>query len=348
MHIVRLTKETAGVPPGEWLCHDTNAFELGLMAERGTVEVSKWTPSAVHWGPMDNPIKSILLIRSGAIGDLLMLSPCIRPLRKKYPNAQIWLCYNKRHWDIFSPGPWHHIEYPLPLAEAANFDLIIPLENVIESSTEKHQHGIDAYAEALGVTVTDYRPVYKVTEQEDYDAVYRFPRPAIGGPVKRRPRAALQLQSSSRIRDYPIQLWGEVVNALLKKDWEIMLIGNKNPDCSKMGVRVRDCSKLTFREAAAVLAQCDVFCGVDSAFFNLCPALDVPAVGLFGPVAGKTRAIEALGQYTLEGVGKCAPCGHTRGGWPAHGPCAQAGVCVPLAEIKPERIVEKILEVAKA
>lgn len=360
LHIVKNSKPVGGLPPGEWLCHDTNAFELGLMAERGTVELNHYlangqflnaTPTRrVLYPEWNKTVKSILLIRSGAIGDLLMLTACVEPLRSKYPNAEIHIACHQKHL-ISLDLPMLGVGYPIPVEALRNFDLIIPLENVIELSTEKGQHGIDAYAEALGVTVEDYRPIYHVTEQEAYDANYKFPRATPGGPVKRRPRVALQLQASSRIRDYHMAQWGKVVNMLLAKDWEIMLIGNRNPDCSKMGVRVRDCSALSFREAAAVLAQCDVFCGVDSSFFNLCPALDVPAVGLFGPVASKTRAIEALGQYTLDGVGKCAPCGWTnsRAGqpFPPNGPCASQGFCVPLAEISPEAVVKKIEEVAK-
>jgi ADP-heptose:LPS heptosyltransferase len=107
-----------------------------------------------------------------------------------------------------------------------------------------------------------------------------------------------------------------------------------------------DCSHLSFRQAAAVLSTCDVFCGVDSSFFNLCPALGVPAIGLFGPVDWRTRVKEGMGQTALSGVGYCAPCGWTnsRAGhkFPPNGPCAKTGFCVPLADIKPERIVAKI------
>jgi ADP-heptose:LPS heptosyltransferase len=360
MHILRNSEPIGSLQPGEWLFHDTNAFEMALRARRGTCDVSPFWQNRTPWSFLlrnDQPpkdylaCKSILLIRSGAIGDLLMLSACIEPLRLKFPNAMIHLSHNERHMPVTRGFNCDPAVYPMPLGGISGYDLIIPLENVVENATEKGQHGIDAYAEAIGITITDYRPIYKVTEQEAYDANYRFPRPAIGGPVKRRPRIALQLQSSSRIRDYHMAQWGKVVNLLLEKDWEIMLIGNKNPDTSKMGIRVRDCSALSFREAAAVLAQCDVFCGVDSSFFNLCPALDVPAVGLFGPVDSRTRAIEALGQHTLDGVGKCAPCGWTnsRAGqpFPAHGPCSQLGYCVPLSQIEPEAVVKKILEVRK-
>lgn len=330
---------------GEWLVQDDNAFQLALMGERGTVEVRHWENRLnPEWMKLDDKsntdgstIKSILLIRSGAIGDLLLLSPCIEPLRKKYPEAQIWLGCFKRHWDIFA-GMAHFIEYPIPVSELHNFDLIIPLENIVELSTEKGQHATDAFAEALGVTVEDYRPVYKVMEEEAALAPVAFPH--IG-----KFRIALQLHASSVIRNYPLQQWNVVIKALLDRGWEIMLLGNQD-GITGGPPALKDCSKLTFREAAAVLETCDVFCGVDSSFFNLCPAPGVPAIGLFGPVDWKTRIKDMDKQRALTTPAECAPCGWTnsRAGrkFPANGPCTKSGRCEPLAAIPPEIIIAKI------
>lgn len=367
MHVIRNQTPIGDLAPGEWLCQDTNAFELGLMAGRGRVNVVNIGREVVfmaHAGsarafryeagtPRNPPseIKSILLIRSGAIGDLLLLSPCIAALRTKYPKAIIDLsCFEKHGPIIEAFGINVHVIYPIPIASVAGYDLIIPLENIVELSTETSQHAVDAYAEALGVTVTDYRPVYRVTEVELHEANFKYPR-ADNVHVKRRPRIAIQIHASAAIRGYHMKNWGHVILALIKLGWEVMLIGQYNPDVKKLGPTIKDCSSLTFREAAAVLATCDVFCGVDSSFFNLCPALHIPAVGLFGPVNSRTRARPELDQHTLDGVGECAPCGWTnsRAGhkFPPNGPCAKTGYCIPLAEISPQRVVEKILEVAK-
>jgi ADP-heptose:LPS heptosyltransferase len=350
---------------GEWLLNNESAFKLALRAERDGATVRPWKPNDLRGRnksriiadeALDIPApRSILLIRSGAIGDLLFLSCCITPLQAKYPNAQIWICCHKRHWDIFA-GLSHFIEYPLPIAELVNFDLVIPLENIVEIATEKGQHAIDAFADALGVKVTDYRPVYHVTGGERFMVQIHYgktlaKRTIPNQPLLYRPRVGLQLRASAKIRDYHMEHWGEVVNELLKRGWEVMLLGQNNPDVKPLGPNIKDCSALYFREAAAVLATCDVFCGVDSSFFNLCPALGVPAIGLFGPVDWKTRVKDGMGQYALAGVGDCAPCGWTnsRAGqkFPPHGPCAKVGYCVPLADITPERIVAKIERHAK-
>jgi ADP-heptose:LPS heptosyltransferase len=354
MHILKNQTPIGTLAPGEWLVQDDNAFQLAAMAERGSVSLRKMEfppaeemlPQVQAYHDKFNPGRvapsQILLIRSGAIGDLLLLTPATRALRAKYPNAQITLCCNKRHWDIFAQGDTHFAEYPIPVSELSEFDLIIPLENVVELSTERGQHATDAFAEALGVTVTDYRPVYKVTEEENI-----YPKSSFNN----RKRVALQLRASAMVRDYPVEQWGTVMQYLAQRGWDIFMLGKNDAVYNHPPPHVHDCSKLTFRQAAAVLATCDVFCGVDSSFFNLCPALGVPAIGLFGPVDWRTRIKEGSGQIALSGVGDCAPCGWTnsRAGvkFPAGMPCSKTGFCVPLAEIKPERIVSQIEKYAK-
>ena len=338
------------LPPGEWLVQDEQAFRWASAAERGSVRLEVFN----QVGRFSANPKQILLIRSGAIGDLLLLSPCIAALKAKYPQAQIWLSHFEKHTPIFHDFGVMSAHYPMAVSALSQFDLIIPLENIVENSTEKGVHATDAFAEALGVSVIDYKPTYTVTNDEKRAALTRYPRPTFcgGDPIQPKPRVALQLRASARIRDYHMQQWGEVVNTLLQRGWQIMLIGKDNPsDTNKLGPNIKDCSALSFREAAAVLATCDVFCGVDSSFFNLCPALGVPAIGLFGPVDWRTRIKEGSGQLALAGVGDCAPCGWTnsRGGqkFPPTGPCAKVGFCVPLAEIKPARVVAVIEREAK-
>ena len=341
MHVLKLSApvslpDGSVFDAGEWLVQDDNAFQLAALAERGSVMLDSWPgqPQSPADIMMPEHPKSILLIRSGAIGDLLLLSPAISALQAKYPASNISIACHKRHWPILSAVEIQMAEYPIPMDAVGDYDLIIPLEHIVELSTEKGIHATDAFAEAIGVAVTDYKPVYKAFANEIPESlIARGPR-----------RIALQLRASAIIRDYPLEQWMKVIGLLVSKGWEVLLIGTGNPIIKNATPTVRDCGHLTFREAAAVLATCDVFCGVDSSFFNLCAALGMPpAVGLFGPVDWRTRVKEGSGQVALHGEAPCAPCGwtNTRAGkrFPPHGPCAKTGFCVPLAEIAPARIV---------
>jgi ADP-heptose:LPS heptosyltransferase len=329
------------LPPGTWLMTNRDAFQVALMAEGG-VRVSDWVwatpPERLGFVPRgstnfeEKPPSTILVIRPGAIGDLLLLSPALAALRAKWPDAQISLAIHDKHEPVAQDFGVKLISHPTQSHFADAFDLVISLEDVIENNTTLH--ATDAFAKAMGVTVESYKPLYFVAPEESgYPHYLDHPK-----------RIGIHLQASSPIRDYPMDQWQEVMKTLHERGWEIMLLGNrtklKNPPKG-----IVDCSGMSFREAAAVLATCNVFCGVDSSFFNLCPALGVPAIGLFGPVNWRTRVREGNGQFALHGQG-CEPCGWTNSKFgrrfPENMPCNKAGACVLLADISPARIVAKI------
>lgn len=322
---------------GEWLCDDVNAAELSLLGERGTSTI-------LFVGYEANTglgTKSLLLVRSGAIGDLLYLSPVIARLKEEDPELHIALsCFQKHHEVVCDLGV-ELLAYPLRKEEAGRFRQVLSLENVMELNHEKH--ATDAFADRLSVEVKDYRPVFNLSEFERGLGEARFPR-------ERKIRIGVQCRSSTANRDYPLPQWREVFEELTKNpNVEIFLFGAKGqlPAMKETSPQIRNLTEedLTFRQSAAALATCDVFCGVDSSLLPLCHALDIPAVGLYAAFDWKTRTAKAPRTWALTGLGECAPCNwikHAGHAFPPTMPCAKQGVCGVLASITPDRIVTKI------
>lgn len=328
------------LPAGRWLCSDANAFELAMIAERGTVKLEHYEDRFPLKDLDPSKDSQILLVRSGAIGDLLFLSPCIDALQAKYPKAKIWLSCFSKHIPIVKEFMGERISpYPYSWKSEWIFDHIVSLENVVELAGEKH--ATDAFAEALGVTVTDYTPLYKVTAEEKEWGKASVPKGTL-------PRVAIQLRASVKNRDYPMNQWNEVIDGLVTRGWEVLLYGSKGqvpPLPRGSPAQIIDCSSMTFREAAAVLETCDAFVGVDSAFVNLCPALGVPAIGLYGPFPWQARTSHAPKTRALSGVGDCAGCSWSPSAgrhFPPGKECAKTQVCSVLASIEPKRILAKV------
>ncbi len=320
--------------------HDANAFEIALRAERGTVTVKPYASPEVTSAVDDRPR---LIMRSGAIGDLLMLSPVL----KEWPYLQfIALSCFKHHREIFDGWPRGDVmleEYPLPLDRIKFYSKIVSLENTMETNHE--EHATDVFAKALGVPtpLKSYKPIYHVRDDEKAaTAKWLF---------KGRPNLAIQPRASIPNRDYPGQLWGEVILELEKRGWGILLIGRKGqipPLGDKMkSPFIRNLAEedLSLRESVAVLSQCDAFAGVDSSFMHFAAALDIPSVSLHGAFPWQIRTKHYSLNTALTGPGDCAGCcWHMHNGrmFPPNKPCTEKGFCVVLAGIKTERIVAKI------
>lgn len=324
--------------PGEWLVNDQNAFELGLRGARGDVRLRE-----ISFPGCADTVCSIFLIRCGAWGDLLYLTPAIRALREKYPNAAIRIASFPQHHALFEGNP--HVQaietYPVKASSPLPFDLewTVNLEDCME--VNPGVHATDAFAQALGVTVTDYKPVYVLKDDEVEFAKRIYPK-------GERPRVGLQCKSSRITRDYPFQLWGQAIDGLIKRGWEIYLFGSpgqvKLQGTPEHVINLTE-KNLTFRESAAILSTMDAFCGVDSALLPLCHALDKPAIGLYGPFPWESRTGKAPLTRAISGNGPCAPCfWHTHAGrhFPPNCPSQKFNFCGVLADIPPERIISKI------
>jgi ADP-heptose:LPS heptosyltransferase len=163
----------------------------------------------------------------------------------------------------------------------------------------------------------------------------------------------VQVQAGARCRSYP--RIGLLVEALRRADWEVYLIGrpgefrvdglvnNDVVDLSRRG--------LTWRQSAAFLLTCDVVLAPDSSMLHAAGALDVPAVGLFGPFPWKLRTAYYHSVRALQGHEGCpmAPCFHSEHlgipTMPLEGPCSATGRCTALESILPKRILAMVEQV---
>ncbi len=344
MHILSLTQplpvggSIGTLTPGDWLLHDQNAFELALMAERDTARLEN-RGIAVFGHPKSN---RILLMRSGAIGDLLFLTPNIKAYREANPDCDIYLCCRKEHFPLFENTDTFEglVPYPLETAKVVEYRIIHSLENVMETAHDTH--ATDAFAEALDVTVTDYKPIYVVTEEEKSIARVwlRSDRPAVG----------IQVAASTKNRNYPLTQWAPVIDQLEARGWQVLIFGLPGQvpplpkELQKYFIQDMSLKGLSFRETAALLSLCTAFVGVDSSLLHLCHALDVPAIGLYGPFSWETRTAKAPLTHALTGEGDCKNCRwHVKNGM--HFPpkaCRQEQVCSVLASISPDRIIAKV------
>ena len=264
----------------------------------------------------------ILIIRGGAIGDFVLTLPTLKALRDRFPEATIEILGYKHIAAIaenrFYANAVRSIEYgalssffgrggeldPELSSYFAGFDLVISYlfdpDNIFETNLRRAGvsriiHGpakvragssaprqLASPLQQLGIEISDYAPKVFPSEQDR-----AFARNFLDGPAS--PVIALHPGSGSAAKNWPLEHWIELGDALLGKDMQLLIVGGE-AEQSRLATlqqhwnepRVRLANNLPLPHLAAVLAN-SCFVGHDSGVSHLAAAAGANCVLLFGP-----------------------------------------------------------------
>ncbi len=332
-------------PAGRLIVEDKTAAELMLMFPDHGLSLEPFRA--------EDPwlVDSNLTIVAGGLGfgDAIMLTPVLRQMKKMNPEQVIKVaCFEHFRPALFNlPYVDGFVDWPLPVEEAEGARVMF-----IEGFDRNYTHHTTL---ALGAACCigfdfegDKKPDYKPTGDEILTAIAKFPR------VPGRKRLGIQVQASHRCRTYKVSQILDLVNLLIPEGWEVYLMGAPGEFAvkEKASMHLYDSRTLapSFRESCAFLTTCDVFLGPDSGFLHAAGAMDIPAVGLFAVYPWQLRTAYYKSVFAIQAGMTCGPCFHSPTKLQAMFPrahCQQAGFCTALADIEPERIKAKLLQVAR-
>ncbi|NBO27481.1 MAG: hypothetical protein EBU96_11975, partial [Actinobacteria bacterium] len=81
--------------------------------------------------------KTLTILRAGGIGDILMLTPLLRAMNDKWPEAHLEVCCGSRS-KFALPSFVDWLPYPANAKELLERDSVLNLTDVIETEFEKH------------------------------------------------------------------------------------------------------------------------------------------------------------------------------------------------------------------
>lgn len=208
-----------------------------------------------------------IIKRTGAWGDVLLLTPVIRALKEQRPQSPIYV--ETACPDIFARNP-DVAKAAMKLPRKA-LDNVINLDGSYEACPDRNF--VQTYAEAVGVTVTDSRTRLFPTDSDRQYAATRIEGDnwvAIhAGP------------STWPGKEWEERRFGEVMDALKSDGFKILLVGSP-----PLSTRLRGDEDLrgrtTIHQMAAAIARCRLFIGLDSFPMHVAQAMGVPVIGLFG------------------------------------------------------------------
>ena len=285
--------------------------------------------------------KEILVIRAGGAGDILFCFPLLRELKRRWPTATITLaCHSSYHFVAKKCDAVDQIKnFPIKIAEVPKDAFVINLEGVVEN--HNGFHAVDAMFWKAGIPLSS-------SDQISKDLIYVPDKDQVSLMNSRWPkkqgvkRIGYQWRSSSPVRSYPHKNSCVLVTMLLQAGYEVVLLGepdsiviaDKNPNLINLSE-----AGLTWEESVSFLKTCDLVIGPDSSSIHFAGAMDIPALGLYGPFKWQYRTSYFKSVWCFQAVGECAPCFHHSnnkdGLLPSGKPCArtmECEVCRPMDE----------------
>lgn len=320
---------------------------------------------------MSNKIK-ILVIRLSSLGDVLLTSPFIRVLRKKYPNAQIDFFVKKQYSQIYkcNPNISNVIEFTKENSNEifrkiidAKYDIAVDLQNNLRTSAILRKLACKKYFFRKRNLLKFLLVKFKINRLKDFPLIpdryiYSFPEllPDNKGlelflPENQQKnefspkRIALCPGSKHFTKMWPFEYYKALSKMLLAENYEVVLVGGKDDSetCEKLCMEVKGIknwvSDNDIFDISAKLKSCNIVICNDSGMMHTACAVDKPLIAIFGPT------VKELGFFpynnpkaiVLEnGNLKCRPCTHIGGSKcpKKHFEC--------MISIKPDKVFETI------
>ncbi len=259
------------------------------------------------------------------LGDEIMALPLFAGLRRKY--GRVSLGVRSRNPELFL----HH-----PHVDEINPEGLRPFDRVIDIRGEDRSMGRLRYWEKLlGVSLDDRRPrIY--FSREETQSIEAMKRQAT------RPLIAISAGATWKSKQWDGRHFKSMGEELLRRrpGLRFMEMGLAGP---WLGLGENKIGQTSVREAALLLASCDLFIGNDSGLMHLAAAAGTPAIGLFGPIAPASLVADQPLIYPMWANVECRGC-WTQGRMKTPDACP-LGEPICMDSLRPTEVCAKALEI---
>jgi len=281
--------------------------------------------------PLDG--KSILIFRTGGIGDLLFIQPNLLYLKEKYPDCYIRFACGPQYqamvenWDCVD----EMLDLPFSFNKLRKSNYHILFEGVIERCKLAHtQNAYNLFSKWIGLDLPDELLVPK--QEPKWDKVDEVTEVLDGWGLDEKDYIVMQLRASSPIRTPRPELFGSLIDKLVEAGHKVVLTDTtrqadqiddffeKYTTCDKDKIFnfAHHSKSLDYTIALTYLSKCVV--ATDSALNHIAASMDVPCMGIYGPFPGFIRLKTYPKADWIDGKLPCSPC-FLHG----HNPCPKAG-----------------------
>ena len=269
--------------------------------------------------------KTILVFRTGGIGDLLFIQPNLRYLKEKYPTCTIQFACGPQYqpmvenWDCVD----EICDLPFTFTKLKNANYHMLFEGVIERCKQAEtKNAYNLFSNWLGLDLSDDLLIPIQTAKDDLVEECESIIEEWG--LEKGSYIVMQLRASSSIRTPRHKFWVKIIDELNARGYSVLLTDNpRQTENIDSFIKMLSNQEMTFNFcqysksidytiALTSLARATV--GTDSALGHIAASLDVPCFGIYGPFPGDIRLKTYPKASWVDAERHCSPCfihGHT-------------------------------------
>lgn len=263
--------------------------------------------------------KSLIVFRTGGIGDLLFIQPNLIYLKEKYPTCEIKFACGPQYqpmveeWDCVDKV----LDLPFSLTQLARSDYHVLFEGVIERCRlAEKANAFNLFSIWMGLDLPDEKLVPKQIPNKDI--LEECKDILVNWNIKKGEPVIMQLRASSPIRTPRHSWWKEVIDEVNKRGYKVLLTDNpRQTDSIDEFINLLDDPSMTFnfckhsKSIAHTIALTSLAKGTiatDSALNHIAASLDIPCFGMYGPFPGHIRLKTYPKADYVDAIKECAPC----------------------------------------
>lgn len=282
-------------------------------------------PSSMKFTNLYNPYngedlsnKTLLVWRSGGIGDLLFIQPNLIYLKEKYPTCKI----------LFSCGPQYQpmvetwdcidkvLDLPFPIRYLISSDYHVLFEGVIERTKEAEQIcSYNLFSRWMGLDLPNEKlcPSQKPKDEE----VEKCRKILKDFNVEENKFVVMQLNASSPIRTPKEEVFAKICKFIVEKGYKILITDNprRSSEISKFVNKVDKENLFNFSKFSESIATTIALTSIskmvispDSSLIHIAESLGIKSFGIYGPFPGKVRLETYKNVEWVDCKKECSPC----------------------------------------
>ncbi len=307
-------KYVMGLGVFQQLQHDTRTNRKLLKATN-----IKFNNSYRPYMGQDAEDETILVFRTGGIGDLLFIQPNLRYLKEIYPTCNIQFACGPQYqpmvenWDCVDEV----CDLPFTLSRLQKAEYHMLFEGVIERCKAAHDtNAYNLFSRWLGLDLPDERliPIQEPKEEllDDVKEVLNHWNVEEGSFI------VMQLRASSPIRTPRHEFWVKIIDELNARGYPVLLTDNpRQAENVDSFIKMLKDDTMTFNYCKhslsidytiALTSLAKATFATDSALGHIAASLDVPCFGVYGPFPGFIRLKTYPKASWVDADRHCAPC----------------------------------------